>query len=108
MLARILFRTGGDLGRQQVHDRSIFVGRPNSAVPPQKTRPGTLLAAETARAVKQPRNEPLESYGNLGQSAAQLFHHFVNHAAAYQRLADCGMLSHKGRCASKYRMATAR
>src|SRR6266481_5959324 len=96
MLARILVRTGGDLGRQQVHDGSIFVGRPNSAVLPQKTRPGTLLAAETARAVKQPRNEPLESYGNLGQSAAQLFHHFVNHAAAYQRLADCGMLRPQG------------
>src|SRR6266566_8006640 len=92
MLARILVRTGGNLGRQQVHDGSIFVGRPNSAVPPQKTRPGTLLAAETARAIKQPRNEPLESHGNLEQPAVQPLHDPINHAAAYQRLADYGVL----------------
>ena len=57
----------------------------------QEARPGTLLAAEAARAVEQARREPLEADRHLAQPAAELLHHPVDHAAADQRLADRGV-----------------
>ena len=91
VLARVLAGARGDLGRQQVHDRAVLVGRPHGAVAPQEARPGTLLAAEAARAVEQARRKPLEADRHLAQPAAELVHHPVDHAAADQRLADRGL-----------------
>src|SRR5262245_9272275 len=46
MFARIFVRTGGDFGRQQIHDGTVLVGRPSLAVQPQEARAGALFATE--------------------------------------------------------------
>src|SRR5215469_1262342 len=87
MFARILACSRCNLRRKQVHNRSVFVGRPSRAVEPKETCAGALLTAEAARSIKETGDEPLESNGNLVELAAQLPHHLVNHAAADQSLA---------------------
>src|SRR5262245_49397454 len=61
MFARILVRTGGDFGRQQVHDGTVLVRRPGLAIQPQKARAGALFATEATRAIEQAWREPLET-----------------------------------------------
>src|SRR5579862_2421296 len=90
MLAWIFAGSSGDLGREQDHDQTVLVGRPHGAVVAQETCPGALLAAETARAIDEAWNEPLESYRNLVQPPAETLYHLVNHAAAYQRFPNRG------------------
>src|SRR5262245_33091768 len=48
VLARVLLRASSNLGRQQVHDRTVLVGRPHAAIVSQKACAGTLLTAEAA------------------------------------------------------------
>src|SRR4051812_38078656 len=90
MLAGLLAGAGGDLGRQQIHDQPVLVGRPDAAIVPQKTGAGTFLAAEAARAVEESGDKPLEPDRHFLQSASQLFRYAIDHAAADQRLADRG------------------
>jgi hypothetical protein len=52
VFARILARASRDLGRQQIHDRAVFVGRPHGAVVPEEACAGTLLTTEAARSVE--------------------------------------------------------
>src|ERR1700747_1960320 len=96
MLAWILASTGGDLSRQQVHDRPVLVSRPDRSIEAQETRSGALFAAETIRAVKQSLCEPFETHRNFTQSALQLIHHAIDHAAADQGLSDRGIDGPKG------------
>src|SRR5205807_2711160 len=91
VLAWILAGAGGDLGREQVHDRAVLVSGPHRAVVPQEARPRAFLASEAARAVEETRHEPLEAYRHLGQTPAELLHHPIDHAAADQRLAHRGV-----------------
>ena len=44
----ILAGTCGDFGGEQVHDRTVFVGRPDGAILSQETRAGAFLTAEAA------------------------------------------------------------
>src|SRR5262249_261744 len=55
MLPRVLAGPCGDLGREQVHDRAVLVGRPYTAVLPQEARPGAFLAAKATGAVIEAR-----------------------------------------------------
>ena len=91
VLARILARTRGDLGGEEIHDQTVFVGGPDGAVVTEEARPCALLAAEALRSVEQPGDEPLEADRDLEQPAAEFLHDAIDHAAADQRLADRGM-----------------
>src|SRR4029453_12488352 len=91
VLAGILAGAGGDLGREQIHDRAVLVGRPHRAVVAQEAGPGALLPAEAARAVEQTWHEPLEAHGHLVEAAAELCDDAIDEAAADQRLADGGV-----------------
>src|SRR5262249_14973800 len=88
VFAGILAGAGGNFGRQQVHDWSVFVGRPHRPIEAKKARSGTLFSSEAVRAVHKSRNEPLETYRNFAQIAAKLLDHAVNHAAAYKRFSN--------------------
>ena len=91
VLARILARARGDLGGEEIHDETVLVGGPDGAVVTEEARPRALLAAEAARSVEQPGDEPLEAHRYLEQPAAEALHDAIDHAAADQRLADRGM-----------------
>src|SRR5947199_10876088 len=91
VLAGILVRAGGDLGRQQIHDRAVLVGRPHGAVVPQEAGASALLAAKAAGAVEQAGHEPLEPDGHLVEPTAELRDDAVDEATADQRLADRGV-----------------
>ena len=88
VLTRVFACSGGDLGRQQVHDGAVLVGRPHTPVVPQETGSGTFLAAKANRALEQTRREPLEADRHFAKLSASFLHHTVDHAAADQRLAD--------------------
>src|SRR6478672_4661890 len=90
MLRGVLTGAGRDLGRQQVHDRTILVCRPYEAVTAEETGAGTFLAAKAAPTVEQPLHEPFEADGHFMKPTSELRRHPVDHAAADQRLADCG------------------
>ena len=55
MLARVFARAGEDFRGQQVENRSIFIGGPDGAIPPQEAGACALFAAETKRPVEQTR-----------------------------------------------------
>src|SRR6266487_1260331 len=57
MLSGILAGAGGNLSCQQVHDGSVFVGRPHCAVTSKKTCSRTLFSAEATRTVDQAGEE---------------------------------------------------
>jgi hypothetical protein len=89
MFARVFSGSRGDFSGEQIHDRSILICGPNRAVELQRARPGTLLTAETVRAIQEPRSKPLESHRHFAQPPSELFNHLVDHAAAHKCLADC-------------------
>src|ERR1700719_3812904 len=91
VLARISTCMRSDLGCEQVHDRSVLICRPDGTVETQEAGPGTLLTAETGRAIEEAGREPFEPDRNLGQVASELLHHSVDHAAADHRLPYCGI-----------------
>src|SRR5271167_706574 len=91
MLTRILAGASRDLSRQQIHNWSILVGSPYGPIKAEKTSPGALLPAKTTRAVQESWHEPLESHRNFPQLTTELVYHFVDHAAAHQRLSYCGI-----------------
>src|ERR1700746_3137459 len=90
MLTGILPGAGGDLGRQQIHDQSVLVGRPYAAIAAQKAGAGAFLATEAVGTVEQAWRKPLETDRHFGQPTAQLIHAPVDHAAADQGLANGG------------------
>jgi hypothetical protein len=57
----------------------------------KKLAPAVSSPPKQHETVEQPRHEPLESHGNLSQSATQPLDHLVDHAAAHQGLADRGV-----------------
>src|SRR5262245_39222042 len=88
VLAGILAGYRGDFGGQQTGDQSVFVGRPDAAVPPQETRPRAFLAAETATAVEESRREPLEADRDFAQRPAERCDDAVDQTAGDECLAD--------------------
>src|ERR1039458_8700747 len=88
MLARIFAGTGGDFSGQQVHDQTVLVGGPHSAVAQQEACTCAFFSAEAERTVEQSRREPLEAYRSFAQPAVQPVHYTVDHAAADQGFAD--------------------
>src|SRR4051812_48247078 len=95
MLAWILAGDSGNFRGEQIHDGAVLVRRPNGAIATQEACSGTLLAAEAARAIKKAGSKPLESHWRFRKFTANFVDHVVDHAAAYQRLADeciCGPL----------------
>jgi phosphoglucomutase len=57
MLPGILASASSNLGRQQVHDRPVFIRGPYRTVVAQKACSRTLFASETVRAVNKSRNK---------------------------------------------------
>src|SRR5215469_13094524 len=88
VLAGVFAGASRDLGRQQVHDRTVLVSRPYAAIMAQETGAGAFLAAKAARAVEQPTHEPFEADGYFIKPVPKLLYHPVDHATADQRLAD--------------------
>ncbi len=88
MVARVLAGTRQDLGGEQVHDRSVLVGRPDLPVAAEEAGAGALLAAEAQRAVEQARDEPLEADGDLAERTTEAGDHPVDQPAADEGLAD--------------------
>src|SRR5208282_3535467 len=86
MFSGILASARGDLRCQQIHDRSILVGRPYGSVKTKKARSSTFFSAETVRTIDQARHKPLETHRHFAELAAELFDDPVNHAAAHQSL----------------------
>ena len=91
MFARIFAGAGGDFSGQQVHDQTVLVGRPHSAVAPQEACTCALFSAKTERTVEQPRREPLEAHRGFAQATAKPVHHAIDHATADQGFADRGI-----------------
>ena len=91
MFARLFASHRCQFSRQQVHDQTVLVGRPNRPVPAKKTRPSAFLAAKAERTVEQPGSEPFEPNRHLTKPAAAVAHHPVNNAAADQCFADGGL-----------------
>src|ERR1700758_5079576 len=91
MLAGVFAGAGSDLGRQQVHDRAILVGRPHAAVMAQEAGTGALLPAKAARAVEQPRHKPFEADRDLPKATTKFVYDPIDHTAADQCLADRSM-----------------
>src|SRR5208282_5059509 len=89
--AGIFSRSSGDLCGKKIHDRSVFVSGPYCAVTAQEARTRALLSTETHGTIDQAGHKPLEAHRNFVQLASELLHDAINHAAAYQRFADCGV-----------------
>src|SRR5579872_1705851 len=86
MFSGVLASARGNLRRQQIHDRTVLVGRPYCAVKAKKTCSSAFFSAETVRAIDQTRHKPFETHRHFAELAAELFDDPVNHAAAHQRL----------------------
>jgi hypothetical protein len=91
MCARVFAGASRYLSSQQIEDQTVLVGRPYAAVMAQETGASAFFAAKTARAVEQPRYEPLEPDGHLIEPAPKLLYHPIDHTAADQGLTDRGM-----------------
>src|SRR5208283_4281503 len=89
--AGIFARSSRDLCGQKIHDRSVFVGSPYRAVAAEEARTRALLSTETHRTIDQAGYEPLEAHRHFVQVTAEFLHDAIDHAAAYQRLSDCGV-----------------
>src|SRR5262252_232473 len=88
MLAGVPARAGSNLGCEQIHDRSVFVGRPDRTVVAKKTSSGTFFAAKTDGPINQTGHKPLKADRNFAELTAKLLDYSVNHAAAHQRLSN--------------------
>jgi hypothetical protein len=62
VLAGILAGAGSNLGRQQVHDETVLVRRPNGAVTAKETCASTLFSGETVRTVEKAPSKPLKAH----------------------------------------------
>src|ERR1700689_2752336 len=89
VLGGILAGLREDLGREQVEQDAILVGRPYSAIEPEKRCAGAFFSAEAEGAIEQPGDEPLEAHRNFGEPPAKGAGDAIDHAATDERLADC-------------------
>src|SRR5208283_4147084 len=81
----------GDLCGKKIHDRSILIGGPHGAVTTEETRTRALLPAKADGTVEQSGDKPLEAHWHFVQVTPEFLYNTVDHAAAYQRFADCGV-----------------
>src|SRR5215831_21164066 len=86
MLPRILPGSRGNLGRQEIHNWTVFISRPDCAVPSQETPSGAFFAAKAERAIDQARHKPFETDRYFTELAIQFRDDAVDHPARDQCL----------------------
>src|SRR4029453_4706492 len=91
MFARIFLRPRRNLRGKQIHNQTIFIRRPDGTVAAKETCARTLFTAEANRAVRETRDEPLETYRCFPKTAAKFLHNAIDHLAADECFPDCGL-----------------
>src|SRR5260221_3686946 len=73
---------------EQAEDKSIFIRAPDSAVAPEETGSGALLAAEATGAIKQTVREPFETDRYFPKLAIEAGDYSIYETTADQRFAN--------------------